>query len=248
MGCLNFFCYRFCVSSWGLSLCSSCPKSHLHLHSRRSNLAAEIGFLLVSQTIDTYKNKRQNERFKLFGPDVTKQLLEAKRRELERLFSQKSSNFLHIAKDIKDLQATKMIFMQPELGFWNSIFDPKDKSRLMSIVLAAVALVAALIASAADGNELYALIYSEHLLPISFICVWAALVAHFLIYAVRLTYRVLSNKLMEWLLRLGWSKAANKLALNYMVTALVELHEPARDTQRRLRPFDAARRRRTLKI
>lgn len=211
-------------------------------------LATEIGFLLASQAIDIYKNNKQNERFNLCGPDVAMKLQEAKRRDLERLFGQKSSNFVHIAKEISELQKIKIVFMQPELGVWNSIFDPSDKSRLMSIILAAVALVAALIASTADGTELYALLYSDYLLPIALIWVWGTLVVHFLIYAIRLTYSVLSHKLMEWLLRLGWSKAANKLALNYLVTALVELHEPAKYIQRHLRPFDATRRRRAPKI
>lgn len=198
-------------------------------------ISAEIGFLVTSNAIDDHKNKKQNQRFKLKGTDVTEQLHDAKRKELEDLLGQRASNFLAVAQEVAELQATKKLFAQPDLGFWSSIFHPDSKSRLIAILLGAIGLIGALIANSVGSTALFDLIASGHLPFLLVLCAFIAAVFHFFIYLCRLAYRVLSGKVMEWLLRLGWSKAAEKLALNYMVNALVDLHEPVKTEPRRLR-------------
>jgi len=198
-------------------------------------LAAEIGFLVTNNAIDDYKNQNQNQRFKLKGPDVTEQLQHAKRKELEELLGQRASNFLTIAKEIAELQATKKIFAQPDLGVWNSIFHPDSKSRLIAILLGAIGLIGALIANSVGDTAFFDLVASGDLPFLIFLCAFIAALFHFFVYVCRLAYRVLSGKVMEWLLRLSWSKAAEKLALKYMVNALVDLHDPVKTEPRRLR-------------
>lgn len=205
-------------------------------------LAAEVGFLVTNTAIDEYKNKSQNLRFKLKGPDVTEQLQHAKRQELEELLGQRASNFLAIAKEIAELQATKKIFAQPDLGFWSNVFHPDSKSRLIAILLGAIGLIGALIANSVGDTAFFDLVASGDLPFLLFLCAFIAALFHFFVYVCRLAYRVLSGKVMEWLLRLGWSKAAEKLALSYMVNALVDLHEPAKTEPRRLHATAARQR------
>lgn len=191
-------------------------------------ISAEIGFLLINQAIDNHKNKMQNLRHKLKGPDVREQLQKAKRKELEALLGQQASNFLTVAKEIAELDATKKLFAQADLGFWSSIFHPESKSRLIAIVLGAIGLIGALTANSVGSTAFFDLIASGDLPALLILLAYLTIVFHFLIYLTRLAYRILSGKVMEWLLRLGWSKAAEKLALSYMVNALVDLHEPVK--------------------
>ncbi|MBS3018703.1 hypothetical protein DJFAAGMI_01435 [Comamonas sp. PE63] len=207
-------------------------------------IVAELAFLSVNAAIDSYKNKRQDERFSLKPPDVKLQLQAAKRRELERLFGLRSASFLTVAKEMSELKAAKKDFAEPSIGFWSSIFQSDAKPRLIAITLGACAITAALINRSIESTAIFELIESGNFYVILSLCVWLALIAHFSIYGGRVAFQAISGKVMEWLLRLGWSKTANKIALNYMAQALVELHEPAKTIQRPLKPFDSYRRRR----
>lgn len=208
-------------------------------------IVAELAFLSVNAAIDSYKNKRQDERFNLKPPDVKPQLQAAKRRELERLFGRKSTSFLTVVQEMSELKAAKKDFAEPSVGFWSSIFQSDAKPRLIAITLGACAITAALINRSIESTAIFELIESGYFYVILSLCVWLALIVHFSVYGGRVAFQVVSGKVMEWLLRLGWSKAANKLAVNYMVQALVELHEPVKKMHRPLKPFDSYRLRRT---
>lgn len=235
----------FAISAWYAVYCIATQQPVLKVVlSGIGMIVAELAFLSVNAAIDTYKNKRQNERFSLKPPDVKLQLQAAKRRELERLFGIKSTSFLTVAKEMSELKAAKKDFAEPSIGFWSSIFQSDAKPRLIAITLGACAITAALINRSIESTAIFELIESGNFYVILSLCVWFALIAHFSIYGGRVAFQAISGKVMEWLLRLGWSKTANKIALNYMAQALVELHEPAKAIQRSLKPFDSYRRRR----
>jgi len=206
-------------------------------------IVAEIAFLFVNNAIDLYKNKRQNEYFNLQPPDVKPQLKTAKRRELERLLGHKSSSFLAVAKELHELKTAKKNFDRPTVEFWSSIFQVEAKPRLIAMTLGACAITAALISRTVEDVAIFRLIESGEFYLVLFLCVWLAIIAHFFFLGARLAFQLISGKIMEWLLKLGWSKAANKIAINYLVSSLVELHEPVKKMHRPMKPFDNFRRR-----
>jgi len=140
------------------------------------------------------------------------------------------SNFLSIAKECKELSEISRAFQnRSDSDIWvylQKIYDPDAKARLMSIVLAAISIVAALtLRSMPSDVNVFELLSDQSFHKYLGLLLVGTAFLYFVWIGVLLIGQVIWEAIVMWVARSKIGKGKSLTALRYLVRDLVRFHK-----------------------